>query len=129
MYKFFQTNNLQIIRFLISGVIASTVNFLVYSYLYLISNNILFASITGYLIGILVSFIFAKFWVFQNRAEQAIFRSFTYFCLIYFLGGIEMSFVIFIINQLLNNYKIAWFFGAFVGSINNYLGSKYLSFR
>ena len=40
-----------------------------------------------------------------------------------------MSFVILLINQLIDNYKIAWLFGALIGSINNYLGSKYLSFK
>ena len=45
------------------------------------------------------------------------------------LGGIEMSLVILFINQLIENYKIAWLFGAFIGSMNNYLGSKYLSFK
>ena len=49
--------------------------------------------------------------------------------MIYFLGGIEMSLVILFINQLIDNYKIAWLFGAVIGSINNYLGSKYLSFK
>ena len=37
--------------------------------------------------------------------------------------------VILFINHLLDYYKIAWLFGAVIGSINNYLGSKYLSFK
>ncbi len=40
-----------------------------------------------------------------------------------------MTLVIIFINHLIDNYKIAWFFGALIGSINNYLGSKYLSFK
>ena len=95
----------------------------------MIFNIILFASIAGYCIGILVSFIFAKLWVFKNSASQPIVKSFSLFCLIYLLGGIEMSLVILFINQLIDNYKIAWLLGAVIGSINNYLGSKYLSFK
>ena len=110
-------------------MIASIFNFLSYRSLYLIFNNILFASISGYFIGILVSFIFAKSWVFKNSKNQPLVKSFSLFCLIYFLGGIEMSLVILFINQLIDNYKIAWLFGAVIGSINNYLGSKYLSFK
>ena len=128
-YKFLRINNQQIFRFILSGLIASIINFISYRSLYLLFNNILFASISGYCIGILISFIFAKLWVFKNSNEQPLVKSFSLFCLIYFLGGIEMSFVIFFINQLIDNYKIAWLFGAVIGSINNYLGSKYLSFK
>ena len=129
MYKFFKRNNRQIFRFLVSGLIASTFNFISYRAIYLIFKNILFASISGYCIGIIFSFIFAKLWVFKNSNGQPLVKSFSLFCLIYFLGGIEMSLVILFINQLIDNYKIAWLFGALIGSINNYLGSKYLSFK
>ena len=128
-YKFLRINNQQILRFIFSGLIASIINFISYRSLYLIFDNILFASISGYCIGILISFIFAKLWVFKNSNSKPLVKSFSLFCLIYFLGGIEMSFVILFINQLIDNYKIAWLFGAVIGSINNYLGSKYLSFK
>ena len=128
-YKFLKTNNLQILRFGVSGLIASILNFICYRSLYLLFKNILFASIFGYCIGILVSFICAKLWVFKNSNSQPLVKSFSLFCLIYLLGGIEMTLVILLINQLIDNYKIAWLFGALIGSINNYLGSKYLSFK
>ena len=129
MYKFFKRNNKQIFRFLVSGIIASSFNFIFYRTLYLIFKNILFASISGYCVGILVSFIFAKSWVFQNSSNQPLLKSFFLFCLIYFLGGIEMSLVIVFLNRLIENYKIAWVFGAIIGSLNNFLGSKYFSFK
>ena len=112
-----------------SGLIASALNFISYRALYLLSKNLLFASVSGYCIGILVSFIFAKSWVFKDISSPPIGKSFSLFCLIYFFGGIEMSLVIMYLNQLIDNYKIAWFFGAFIGSLNNYFGSKYLSFK
>ena len=128
-YKFLRINNQQILRFIVSGVIASILNFISYRSLYLLINNILFASIFGYCIGILVSFIFAKSWVFKNISTQPLVKSFSFFCLIYFFGGIEMSLVIVFLNRLIDNYKIAWLFGALIGSLNNYLGSKYFSFK
>ena len=112
-----------------SGLIASSLNFISYRALYLIFKNLLFASISGYLIGILVSFVFAKFWVFKNSSSKPLLRSFSLFCLIYFLGGIEMSLVIVFLNRLIENYKIAWVFGAVIASLNNFLGSKYFSFK
>ena len=129
MYKFLKRNNKQIFRFLVSGIIASSFNFISYRTLYLIFKNILFASISGYCVGVLVSFIFAKSWVFQNSSNQPLLKSFFLFCLIYFLGGIEMSLVIVFLNRLIENYKIAWVFGAIIGSLNNFLGSKYFSFK
>ena len=129
LYKFLKINNHQIFRFFVSGVIASIFNFISYRALYLIYKNLLFASISGYCLGILVSFIFAKLWVFKNISTQPLVKSFSLFCLIYFLGGIEMSLVILFLNRLIDNYKIAWLFGALIGSLNNYLGSKYLSFK
>ena len=129
LHKFLKINNQQILRFIVSGVIASIFNFISYRSLYLIFNNILFASISGYCIGILVSFIFAKSWVFKKRNSQPLVKSLSLFFLIYFLGGITMSLVILFTNQLIDNYKISWLFGALIGSINNYLGSKYLLFK
>tara|TARA_B100000524_G_scaffold197731_1_gene102697 strand:- start:107 stop:496 length:390 start_codon:yes stop_codon:yes gene_type:complete len=129
LYKFLKRNYQQILRFFVSGVIASGFNFISYWALYLIFKNLLFASISGYCIGILVSFIFAKSWVFKNISTQPLVKSFSFFCLIYFLGGIEMSLVIVFLNRLIDNYKIAWLFGALIGSLNNYLGSKYFSFK
>ena len=129
MYKSLKRNNQQILRFFVSGVIASGFNFISYWSIYLIFKNILFASIVGYCIGIIVSFIFAKLWVFKNISTQPLVKSFSLFCLIYFFGLIEMSLVILFINRLIDNYKIAWLFGALIGSLNNYFGSKYFSFR
>jgi len=51
------------------------------------------------------------------------------FILIYFLGGIEMTLIINLMDKLVQNHKIAWIFGAFVAAINNYLFSKYLLFN
>ena len=129
MYKFFKRNNKQIFRFLVSGLIASSFNFISYRALYLMFKNILFASISGYCVGILFSFVFAKSWVFKNSSSQPLLKSFSLFCFIYFLGGIEMSLVIVFLNRLIESYKIAWVFGAIIGSLNNFLGSKYFSFK
>ena len=128
-YRFVKKNNLQIFKFIVSGLIASGINFLVYSSLYLIFNNLLIASFCGYFVGILFSYALAKIWVFQNKSRQNLLKSFPVFCLIYFLGAIEMSFVIVFLNQFLNNYRVVWLFGAFIGALNNYLGVKYFLFR
>ena len=128
-YRFLKKNNLQIFRFFLSGLIASSINFLIYSSVYLIFKKIVIASFCGYFVGIAFSYALAKIWVFQNKSKKNFFKSFSAFCFIYFLGGVEMSFVIVFFNQFLNNFRIAWLFGAFIASLNNYFGSKYFLFR
>ena len=127
-YKFFKKNNDQILRFAIAGLIATIVNFLVFNSIFSISNNLLLSSIFGYSFGLLISFIFSKIWVFKNKSKKII-KSLFIFCLIYILGGLEMSFLTFYLTKVLDNYKFAWLVGAFVGSLNNYLGSKYFLFE
>ena len=128
-YRFVKKNNLQIFKFIVSGLIASVTNFLVYNSLYLIFNKLVIASFCGYFTGILFSYALAKIWVFQNKSRQNLLKSFPVFCLIYFFGAIEMSLVIVFLNQFLNNYRIVWLFGAFIGALNNYLGVKFFLFR
>ena len=129
MKKIFQENKYQIFRFIISGLIATCINFLVFNLFYLLFKNIIFASLLGYSTGLFSSFVLAKFWVFRDNSEKRRFKSFFVFCLIYFLGGLEMSLIIFFLNQLIDNYKVAWLFGAFIGALNNYLGLKYFLFK
>ena len=129
MNKIVQANKYQIFRFFISGLIATFINFLVFNSCYLIFKNIILSSIFGYSIGLLSSFIFAKIWVFRDNSQKKIIKSFFIFCLIYSLGGLEMSLIIFLLSRLIDNYKIAWLFGAFIGALNNYLGSKYFLFK
>ena len=129
MYKYLKTNNLQFLRFIIAGAIASIFNYVIYISIFFILRNLIIASLFGYFGGLLVSFIFAKIWVFKNSLKKPIINSFILFSFIYFLGGLEMSFTIIFLNQYIGNHKIAWFFGALIGSLNNYFGSKYFLFR
>ena len=129
MNKIFQANKYQIFRFFISGLIATFLNFFVFNSLYLIFKNIIFASLFGYLTGLLSSFTLAKIWVFRDNSQKKIIKSFFIFCLIYFLGGLEMSLIIIFLSRLIDNHNIAWLIGAFIGALNNYLGSKYFLFQ
>ena len=127
--KISRENKHQILRFIISGLIATGINFLIYNLFYLIFKNILFASISGYSTGLVTSFALSKIWVFRDNTKKRIFKSFFTFVLIYFLGGLEMSLTIIFLNKLVGNYRVVWLFGAIVGALNNYLGSKYFLFE
>ena len=129
MEKLFKDNKNQIFRFIISGLISTCVNFLVFNLIYSIFKNIIFASIFGYLIGLLTSFTLSKIWVFKDNSQKKILRSFFIFCIIYFMGGLEMSLIVFSLNKLLIDHKFSWLCGTFIGALNNYLGSKYFLFK
>ena len=129
MEKLLKVNKHQIFRFIVSGLISTCVNFLVYSLIYLIFKNIIFASIFGYSMGLLTSFVLAKIWVFKDNSKKKILKSFFIFCIIYFLGGLEMSLIIIFLNQLLINHRFSWLCGTFIAALNNYLGSKYFLFK
>ena len=129
MEKLFKENKHQIFRFIFSGLISTFINFVVFNLLYSIFKNIIVASLFGYLTGILSSFIFAKIWVFRDNSQKKIFKSFFIFCIIYFLGGLEMSLIIIFLNQLFVDHRFSWLCGTLIGAINNYVGSKYFVFK
>ncbi len=129
MKKFSKENKQQIFRFIISGSIATGINFLVFNLFYLIFENIILASLSGYSTGLFASFLLAKIWVFRDNSKKSVFKSFFIFCLIYFLGGLEMSLIIIFLNQFVGNHKVAWLVGATIGALNNFLGSKYFLFN
>ena len=129
MNKIYKENKKQIFKFIISGLIASCINFLIYNSIYLIFRSLIFASLLGYSGGLLSSFVFAKTWVFRDNSTKRIFKSFFIFCLIYLLGGLEMSLIIIFLNQFLINHRFSWLCGTFFAALNNYLGSKYLLFK
>ncbi len=126
---FLKNNKYQIIKFIITGLISSFLNFIVYLYLYKTNIDINIASFSGYFIGIVNSFIFSKVWIFSRAKSKRLDKTFSYFILLYILGGIEMTLVINIVIYFSGNYKLAWFLGALLAAINNYLGSKFLLFE
>ena len=111
------------------GVFSSVLNFLVYKSIYIFTANINLASVVGYCIGLLNSFLFSSKWVFSNNRCIRLDRAFILFVSIYALGGLEMAIIINLIYKLSENHIIAWLCGAFLAAINNFLFSKYLIFK
>lgn len=104
-------------------------NFGIYSIIYLLTSKINIASLIGYLVGLINSFYFSKSWVFETKKTIKVKKTFIIFTLIYLIGGLEMTILINIMYDLMDNFRIAWFFGASVAAINNFLFSKYFLFK
>ena len=129
MRRFINKHKIQFSKFLIVGVFSSVLNFVVFKSIYIFTSDINLSSILGYSIGLLNSFLFSSKWVFSNNRYIRLNKAFIKFVLIYALGGIEMTITINVLYLLSVNHIIAWFFGACLAAINNFLFSKYLIFK
>ncbi len=128
MLRFIKKNKFQILKFLIVGLLSSTLNFFIYSLVYYLTFKITFASISGYLIGLANSFYFSSKWIFTKTRKKRFNYTFIVFMIIYIIGGLEMTLIINIVNAIVQNPYIAWLCGALIAAVNNYLCSKYLVF-
>ena len=130
LLRFIKKNKIQISKFAAVGFLASLLNFIIYSILIRLDININIASIFAYFVGLMISFIFSKKWVFNNKNNFIkTNQTFFIFLLIYLIGCIGMTLIINLVYFSINNHEIAWFLGVLYAAINNYLGSKYFVFK
>ena len=118
----------QFFRFLIIGFISTGLNFVVYNFLFLINLNIIICSIIGYFTGIINSYWFGKKWVFMNSSSKN-YNLIAKFVVVYFLGGLIMTIIVYQLNRLNFEYRISWFLGLCISLLNNFLGSKFFVFK
>ena len=128
MIRFFKNNKIQILKFASVGLVSTALNFCIYFIIYNLTLKINLASFMGYIGGLLNSFYFSDNWVFARSGNKKTNYVLFLFVVIYFIGGLEMTLIINIIDKLIQNHKIAWICGAFVAAMNNYLCTKYFLF-
>jgi len=116
------------LKFGLVGLGSTILNFCIYSIVYHLTLKIILASFIGYSFGLLNSFYFSDNWVFTGSRNKKTTYTIFLFVLIYFLGGLEMTLVIKMVDNFVQNYKIAWICGVLIAAMNNYLWSKYLLF-
>ena len=110
-------------------MISAALNFSLYILNFVISNNIILSSVAGYLLGIITSFYFGKMWVF-NLSNIFTISELVRYLIVYFLGRLGMTLIIFLLNQDLGiGYKLSWIGGILFSISNNYLGFKYIVFK
>ena len=79
MIKFFKTNKIQILKFVVVGLGSTILNFCIYSITYALTLRINLASFAGYAGGLLNSFYFADNWVFARPRNKKIIMHFSSF--------------------------------------------------
>ena len=128
MIRFLKKNKIQILKFALVGVGSTFLNFCIFSIIYHFTSIINLASVLGYLSGLLTSFYLSNNWTFTKSRYKNISYTLILFVFIYFIGGLEMTLIIKIVDNLIQNHRIAWICGAFFAAMNNYLCSKYFLF-
>ena len=119
----------EILRFLTVGLVSNLVNFITYSFLYFIGISLFICSCIGYVIGISISYIGGRSWVFKADIASTR-KTLTKFFLVYLCGGIGMTTLIVVLtNYFYFDYKVSWLIGAFYAVINNFLGQKLIVFN
>ena len=116
-------------KFGLVGLGSTFLNFCVYSFVYQLTLTINFASFLGYFSGLFTTFYFSNTWTFSKARYKIVSYTFFLFVFIYFIGGLEMTLIINIVDKLLQNHRLAWMCGVFVAAMNNYFCSKYLLFH
>ena len=129
MRRFFKKNKIQIFKFGLVGLASTLLNFCVYSIIYNLTFRLEIASLIGYVAGLFNSFYFSDNWVFTKSRTKRINYAIFLFVIIYFIGGIAMALTVNIVDNLIQNHKLAWICGIFVAAINNYFCSKYFLFN
>ena len=122
------TLNREIKRFILIGLISTLINYLVYILTIKIYSNIPLSSFLGYSSGLVYSFIFGKKYVFKDLSKINT-KLITKFLLVYFLGGLGMTVIIYFLIEFGLNYKAAWIFGLIFSVINNFIGCKLYVFN
>ena len=128
MIRFLKKNKIQILKFAIVGLGSTLLNYLIYFIIYNLTLKISLASFIGYTSGLINSFYFSDNWIFNRSRHKKNNYAFFIFFMIYFIGGLEMTLIIHIVDKLVQYHKIAWICGVFVAAMNNYLCSKYILF-
>ena len=129
LIRFLKKNKVQILKFAFVGLGSTFLNFCVYSIIYHFTLTINLASFLGYSSGLFTTFYFSNNWTFTKSRYKNLSHTIFFFVLIYFIGGLEMTLIINIVDKLIQNHNIAWICGVFVAAINNYFCSKYLLFH
>ena len=124
----FSNMDSKISRFIVIGLFSTFINYLIFNITYSLTGYIVLSSYFGYLMGLLNSFIFGKKWVFKVNAKISLIKKILYL-IVYFSGGTIMTFVIYKLQLIGINYKLAWFIGLHFSLANNFLGSKYIVFN
>lgn len=118
----------QFAKFIVTGILSTIINFLIYFFsVNTIGFGTEFAALSGYIIGLLCSYLLGKKWVFSFNEINSL-QTATRFIIVYLMGLVLHTFITSYL-ALTVDYRIAWTIGISASTANNFFGSKYYAFR
>ena len=125
-------NKKEIIRFgkfLIVGVINTSLTYIVYVCLRLFNLHPFLCNIVGYIVGFVNSFIWNKKWVFQTLGTN-VKREFILFLLVFvFCYGIQLYIFHFMFNELNINEYVTQLISMGAYTVLNFILNRVISFQ
>lgn len=128
LFFYIISNKKELSKFFLVGILSTFINYISYVFVYKLTSIIVFASFSGYLIGLLNSYLLSRYWTFsikKNNSKNLIIP----FLIIHLSGLISGVFLIYIVDKFTDNYIIAWFIGALFVAPYNYIGLKKFAFK
>lgn len=127
-----RTNKEEAIRFgkfLVVGVINTSVTYIVYVFLRLFSLSPEICNATGYVAGVINSFLWNKKWVFKTKNTNII-REVISFLVVFMISyGVQLYTFRLMLYYLLWNEYLAQFFGMVIYTILNFVLNRFFSFK
>lgn len=116
----------QVLRFGVVGCFSAVFNFGGYHLVFELFSSIALASVCGYSLGLINSYIAGRKWVFQvERSTKA--SELLKFIAVYIAGGLFMTLIISVLHyEFAFDYRLAWMFGVVIAVCWNFMGSKFL---
>ena len=122
------------LKFLVAGILSNVTNYAFYILMVSLGLFIFVASIVGYLMGLIISYLVNRFWVFRVGGNKQYARSAQsqagLFFLLHGFSAIFMGGLITFFNDCLSfSASISWVFAAIPIAFLNYLALNFSVFR
>ncbi|MEG1545784.1 MAG: GtrA family protein [Bacteroides sp.] len=120
---------IRILKFVIVGMLNTLITYVVYVVMRWVDFSPECSNLVGYIVGLINSFIWNKFWVFQAHHTN-IFREMFYFFVLAFgiAYGVQYAFFKTMIDWVGMNEYLAQFLGLFVYGGINFVLNRVLTF-
>ncbi len=121
--------NTQLLRFIIVGIFNTIIGLsVIYVLIYFGFNNYI-SNIFGYLVGLSISFILNKYYVFNTQNNnQIVHKQFVKFILIFLIAYSVNITALFITLNYVSNYT-AQFIAMIAYTVINFILNKYITFK
>ena len=122
------SNKKELSKFFLVGILSTFINYITYVFIYKSTSIIVLASFSGYLLGLLNSYLLSRYWTFSIKKNNS--KNFVIPFLIIHLSSLMGGlYLIYTIDKFTDNYIFAWVIGVLFVAPYNYIGLKKFAFK